>query len=115
MEDAQIRALIRTKISEGRLPRVALTHVLGGPSGQGDLCVACNERIEKGHLSMGGQRGAVIIGPFHARCLHPWDSERREEGPVFRLPSDNGSRSVRYSGVESPPLLAVLRHSTDPS
>ena len=90
MEDAQVRALIRAKLADGRLPRVALTHVLGGPSGQGQLCVACDQGIEKGHLSMGGQRGAVIVGPFHVRCLHIWDSERRGEGPVFRLPGGNG-------------------------
>ena len=89
MEDAQVRALIRAKLADGRLPRAALTRVWGG-GGQGEFCVACDEPIQKGHLSMGGQRDALIVGPFHARCFHLWDSERRNGDSVFRLPSTNG-------------------------
>ena len=91
MEDEQVRALIRAKIVDGRLPTVALTHVIGGPAGPGDLCVACDEPIRKGHISMGGQRGMLTVGPFHPRCFHLWDSERRDGGSgVFRLPGTNG-------------------------
>jgi hypothetical protein len=80
MEDEQLRALLRTKIVDGRLPNVALTHVLGGPSSHGEVCVACDERIRRGHISMGGQRGILIVGPFHVRCFYLWDSERRDGG-----------------------------------
>ena len=91
MEDQQVRALIRSKMLDGRLPTIALTHVIGEPAGQGAFCVACDENILKGHTSMGGQRGTLIVGPFHARCFHLWDSERRDGGSgVFRLPGTNG-------------------------
>ena len=89
MEDEQVRTLIRTRMADGRLPKLALTHVWGG-AGRGEPCVACDEGIQKGHLSMGGKRDVLIVGPFHARCFHLWDSERRGGGSVFRLPSGNG-------------------------
>ena len=61
MEDAEVRGLIRAKLADGRLPRVAVTHVWGG-SGDGRLaCAACDETIAKNQLR-----------------------------PVFRLPTNDG-------------------------
>ena len=88
MEDAEVRALIQAKLADGRLPRVALIHVWGGP-GDGRACAACDETIRKDQLQIEGER-EELVGPFHMRCFHLWDSERRGEGPVFRLPTNDG-------------------------
>ena len=88
MEDEQVRALIRAKIADGRLPRAALTHVWGG-SGDGRACAACDETIGKHQLQIEGEQ-ETFVGPFHLRCFHLWDSERRDGDSVFRLPTNEG-------------------------
>lgn len=89
MEDEKVRALIRAKIANGRLPGIALRHAWGGP-GHGKPCVACDETIQKDQHEIGGWRDTLVVEPFHVRCFHLWDTERRGGGPVLRLPTTNG-------------------------
>lgn len=89
MEDEQLRALIRAKTADGSLPGIALRHVWGGP-GQGKPCVACDDLIRKDQQEIGGEHNTLVVAPFHVRCFHLWDSERRGGGPVLRLPTSDG-------------------------
>lgn len=88
MEDAQVRALIRAKLADARLPHVALIRVWGGAGDGRRACVACDEAIRKNQILIAGADRESLA--FHVRCFHLWDSERRGEGPVFRLPTNNG-------------------------
>ena len=86
-----LRALIRTKLADGRLRRDSV-RVSGGP-GNGETCVACDELITTANLIMEGidARGGVV--QFHVQCFHVWDSEREtNSAPPF------ASRPVRTSG-----------------
>ena len=53
MEPASLRALIRQKLADGRVPQNSIPRAWGGPSA-GETCDACDEVIGKSQLVMEG-------------------------------------------------------------
>lgn len=53
MDSLTLRALIRTKLADGRLPAETMPRVWGGP-GNGERCDACEEIITSKELIMEG-------------------------------------------------------------
>jgi len=74
-----IRALIRAKVNDNRLPRDSQPRFWGGPA-DGEVCDACDKPITKQQLIMEG----VVATPggtkpiqFHVQCFQFWETERR--------------------------------------
>ena len=86
-----LRALIRTRLADGRLGHDSI-RVSGGP-GDGETCVACDELITKANLVMQGVDTGGRVVQFHVQCFHVWDSEREANSAP-----PSGSRPVRTSG-----------------
>ena len=83
MESVTLRALIRDKLADGRLPHDHIPRLWGGP-GAGETCDACEEKITALGLVM---EGIAIDGhkplQLHVECFYLWDAERRDaEGVV---------------------------------
>jgi hypothetical protein len=83
MEAKAIRALIREKLKDGRLPYDSMPRFWGGPA-DGEICDACDEPITKQQLVMEGIASTLSDTPkakkpvqFHVGCFHIWDAERR--------------------------------------
>jgi len=78
MDEASVRLLIRQKLADGRLPHDHIPRVWGGP-GNGEICDACDQKIERSALVM---EGIAVDGrkplQLHVACFHLWDSERRD-------------------------------------
>lgn len=81
MERVFLRAMIRRKLADGRLPQNSISEVWGGPS-TGETCDACDEEIGPNRFVM----EAVSFDPtarplqFHLACLYVWDEERTAPG-----------------------------------
>ena len=79
MQIAAIRALIRDKLQNGRLPVNGIPRFWIGPS-DGEECHACDRTIT-GPLVIEGiapaARGRQAI-QMHISCFAMWDEERRE-------------------------------------
>jgi hypothetical protein len=79
MENIAIRALIRAKLRDGRLPVNGIPRFWVGPS-DGEECHACDRLIVgpllvEGIASAAGGRQAIQM---HIACFAVWDEERRE-------------------------------------
>lgn len=79
MDDQALRLLIRSKLSDGRLPQNSIPRVWGG-SGTGETCDACEENVTKNQYVMEGvgtEGGGVQL---HVKCFYMWDAERVKPG-----------------------------------
>ena len=77
LEPISLRALIRQKLSDGRLPQNSMPRVWGGPS-NGETCDGCDEVIGKAQFVIEGVSTDLTKRAlqFHVSCFHLWDSER---------------------------------------
>ena len=71
-----LRLLIRSRLSDGRLPHDRIPHVWGGP-GNNETCEACSETIAKAQLVIEAMAAAGTEIHFHVQCFNLWDTERR--------------------------------------
>ena len=81
MDSISLRALIRQKLADGRLPQNSIPRVWGGPSA-GEMCDACEEKIASHQFVMEGvstdlSKRALQV---HVECLYLWDNEREVPG-----------------------------------
>lgn len=77
MDEEALRALIRTKLQDGRLPKISAPRVWGG-SGRGETCAACETHITSEQLAVEGvaaDRSISIV--LHVQCFHLWNREAR--------------------------------------
>jgi hypothetical protein len=83
MDSLTLRALIRTKLADGRLPTEPMPRVWGGP-GNGERCDACEKIITSKELIMEGlpAGGARSLIQLHVECFYIWDTERRMLPPA---------------------------------
>jgi len=77
MEAEALRLVIRTKLTDGRLPRDSSPGARGSP-GDGATCDACGEIITADQVMMEvgpltGEKGSLC---FHADCFQLWNAER---------------------------------------
>jgi hypothetical protein len=79
MENAAIRALIRDKLQNGRLPLNGIPRFWVGPS-NGEECDACSRLIVSPLVVEGiaATDGAKTALQMHVECFALWDEERRE-------------------------------------
>jgi hypothetical protein len=79
LDEQALRALIRTKLQDGRLPRFSEPRVWGG-SGRGETCAACETAIMGDELAVEGvpvaTDGSISIF-LHVRCFNVWNEEAR--------------------------------------
>ena len=80
-----IRALVREKLRDGRLPFDSIRRFWGGPAA-GEICDACDQPIPRQQVIMEGITSTVRSKTtprnkrpiqFHVRCFQIWDEERR--------------------------------------
>jgi hypothetical protein len=73
-----LRLLIRSKLDDGRLPKLKLKRVFGGP-GKDEICTACATRITKDQFVSEGiclpDAGPVLT--LQVQCFWLWETERR--------------------------------------
>jgi hypothetical protein len=75
MDVLSLRALIRTRLQDGRLPWESAPQTFGHP-GNGHKCVACDEILSAARLMMEvANNGAIFF--FHGDCYLLWLDERR--------------------------------------
>ena len=78
MDLQPLRALIRRKIQDGRLPHYNVTRAWSSLS-DGETCTACSAILPKDRLLMEGfappLNGARV--QLHVQCFEIWDEERR--------------------------------------
>jgi hypothetical protein len=74
-----LRALIRAKLADGRLPQDSIPRVWGG-HGNGETCVACEKVITKANFVIEGVREGLRAIQFHVQCFYTWDTERDVPG-----------------------------------
>ena len=81
MEPVSLRALIRQKLADGRLPQNSIPRVWGGPSA-GEMCDGCDEKIAANQFVMEGVSTDLTKRAlqFHVECLYIWDVERDAPG-----------------------------------
>ena len=70
-----LRALVRSKLADGRLSHTSIPRISGG-RGNGQACSACEQMITKWNYVMeaGGEGSGDF--QFHVQCFQVWDSER---------------------------------------
>jgi len=77
VDEQALRALISTKLQDGRLPKISAPRVWGG-SGRGETCAACETTITSDELAVEGTPvaadGSISI-ILHVRCFHVWNRE----------------------------------------
>ena len=80
-------SLIRSKLSDGRLPHDSIPRIWGGP-GAGETCDACGEVVTKPQMLMEGigQNGGGI--QMHVQCFWIWDREREVVGHEPSAPGE---------------------------
>ena len=79
MEAQAIRALVREKLRDGRLPWDSTPRFWGGPA-EGEICDACDKPVTKQQLVMEGIAPTLSDKKpiqFHVTCFQIWDVERR--------------------------------------
>ena len=81
MDLVSLRALIRQKLADGRLPQNSIPRIWGGPSA-GETCDGCDEVIGQSQFVMEGASTdhTKRALQFHIECLHVWDTERSVPG-----------------------------------
>lgn len=80
MKADAIRALIRQRLDDGRLPSDSMPRFWSGP-GEGKLCDACDLPVNNGQLVMEGIASKLSDKKpvqFHVICFQLWDHARRE-------------------------------------
>jgi hypothetical protein len=82
MEVDSVRALIREKLRDGRLPAEHISRFWSGPS-EGEECDACDKLITsplvvEGISSFVGGRKSIQM---HVSCFALWDEERSQIQP----------------------------------
>jgi len=79
MDAATLRAMIRGKLRDGRLPNDRVPKVWGGHSNGERACDACGSVVVRDQWLM--EVAPVAGGPplqLHFRCFAVWEKERRE-------------------------------------
>jgi hypothetical protein len=113
MEKESLRALIKSKLTDGSLPHDSIPRMWSG-SGNGEICDACSLVIEKAQFVMEGSADVSKRTQLHVQCFFLWDAERTtpgrgaSRGLVRALPE--AQRETRREGGGSPALIAG--HST---
>ena len=81
MDPISVRALIRQKLADGRLPQDSIPRVWGGPSA-GETCDGCDEKIGPNQFVMEGVSTDLSKRAlqFHVECLYLWDTGRDVPG-----------------------------------
>ena len=75
-----IRALVREKLRDGRLPFDGIDRLYGGPA-NGEMCDACDGSIPRQQVIIEGITSTLRNKQgiqFHVRCFQIWDEERHE-------------------------------------
>ena len=77
MDSEFLRALIRRKLADGRLPQNSIPRVWGKP-GRGETCDACNQKVGENQFVMEAVSTDLTKRAlqFHVECLYLWDTER---------------------------------------
>jgi hypothetical protein len=78
MDNEDLRTLIRTKLSDGRLPIDSAPRLCGG-SGREETCAACETTITTDQLTVEGipSRQTVACITLHVVCFNVWNQEIR--------------------------------------
>jgi hypothetical protein len=79
MEIDSLRALVREKLQNGRLPFNNMSRFWASPA-DGEVCDACDKPITKQQLVMeGSSNRPTDTKPLqlHITCFQTWDVERR--------------------------------------
>jgi hypothetical protein len=79
MDIEALRLVIRSKLSDGRLPYDSMPRFWGG-AGDGEQCDVCDTLITKEQLVMEGIASVLSNKKpvqFHVPCFYAWDAERR--------------------------------------
>ena len=74
-----IRALVRERLRDGRLPFDSIHRLYGGPA-DGEMCDACDEPIPRQQVIIEGITSTLRNKQgiqFHVRCFEIWDTERQ--------------------------------------
>jgi hypothetical protein len=81
MDLEAIRVLVRSKLQDGRLPQEGAARICGAP-GIGELCGACESRIDESQLAMVVPlRAHETFITLHADCYTLWNAERNGHQP----------------------------------
>jgi hypothetical protein len=75
VDEEALRALIRTKLQDGRLSKISAPRVWGG-SGRGETCAACETTITSEQLAAVAAGGNISI-ILHVQCFQVWNQEAR--------------------------------------
>jgi len=78
MEEDALRALIREKLADGRLPRNGIPPVWAGV-GDNETCGACDLTIKR-QFVMARITEGIKAARLHVRCFYLWDAERTPPG-----------------------------------
>jgi len=104
MNQDTLRALVRQKLADGRLPNNHIPRVWGGP-GAGETCDACEEVVTKAQLIMEGI--TLSVGresvQFHVMCFNVWDAERQVAGHDPSGPAEFFSAGASLRGLYPTP------------
>jgi hypothetical protein len=73
VDEQALQALIRTKLQDGRLPKISAPRVWGG-SGRDEPCAACETTITSDELAAVAADGSISV-ILHVRCFHIWNRE----------------------------------------
>jgi hypothetical protein len=76
LEEQVLRTLIRTKLQDGRLPKLSAPRVWGG-SGRRGTCAACETGTSEQLAVEGVAADGSISITLHARCFYIWTQEAR--------------------------------------
>jgi hypothetical protein len=77
--ESSLRRLIRSKLADGRLPRIHIPRIWGGMA-TGEECAACDEIIPSPRNVIGAKVPDDEMLHFHPRCFYLWDGERMNSG-----------------------------------
>jgi len=81
VDQGPVRALIESKLADGRLPHDSSPRFWGKPS-NGEVCDACDEAIGWNQFVMEGVSTDLNTRApqFHLACFHLWDAVRTAPG-----------------------------------
>lgn len=94
MTDAELRSIVRSKITDGTLPRDRIG-VVSATYGIDQACDACSASISSGHILYKLTRRDRETFIFHSECFVTWRAERNNvlaaelevAGSVRRVPT----------------------------
>ena len=106
MDPGTLRALIRQKLADGRLPQDSISKVWGAPS-KGETCDGCDDVIAADQFVMKGMSTDLTKQRplrFHVGCLYQWNTERKEPGQPhsFYVPPRNADARAISGGSSAP-------------